>query len=207
MLMRFALAIVACVAAFAAPSRAAPLPVPTAEYSADRVIESEAGTMQGKVYATKDKERTETTMQGMTSVMIIRRDKKLGYMLMPMQKMYRQMDFGQAQQQSGSQPADDVDISEVGSETIEGQATTKYKLVLKDGSAGGFMWITRDGIVMKMDTLMKSGRKKTRMTITLQNLKIGPQDPALFEVPAGYAAMPSFGGIGGFSLPRKGGGF
>src|SRR5262245_26843477 len=42
---------------------AASLPAPTVDYSADRVIESEAGTFTGKVYATKDKERTEISMR------------------------------------------------------------------------------------------------------------------------------------------------
>ncbi len=112
-------------------------------------------------------------MQGMTSVMILRRDKQLGYMLMPAQKMYSQMDFQKAQQQSGAQPADQVEITEVGSDTIDGQATTKYKLIMKDGSAGGFMWFTKDGIMMKMDTVVKNGRNKSRMTITLKNVKIG----------------------------------
>jgi len=130
----------------------------------------------------------------MTSVMILRRDKQLGYMLMPAQKMYQQMDFAKAQQQSGAQPADQVEITEVGSDTIEGQPTTKYKLIMKDGSAGGFMWFTKDGILMKMDTVVKNGRNKSRMTVTLKNLKIGSQDASLFEVPTGYNAMPAFGG-------------
>ena len=108
--------------------------------------------------------------------MILRRDKQLGYMLMPAQKMYQQMDFASAQKQSGGQPQDSVDITEVGSETIEGQATTKYKMIMKDGSAGGFMWITKDGILVKMDSVVKNGNKKTRMTMTLKNLKIGSKD-------------------------------
>lgn len=198
MFTRIAAAAAVCLASLAAPSFAAgPLPTPTVEYSADRVIESEVGTIEGKVYAAKDKERTETSMKGMTSVMILRRDKQAGYMLMPAQKMYMQMDFAKAQQQSGGgQPADAVDITEVGSETIEGQATKKYKLIMKDGSAGGFMWFTKDGIMVKMDAVVKSGRDKSRMTMTLKNIKVGSQDASLFEVPAGYNAMPSFGGMG-----------
>ena len=199
MFTRFALVSVLCLVAFATTAQGAGLPAPTVEYSADRVMETSAGTFEGKVYAAKDKERSETTMQGMTSVMILRRDKQLGYMLMPAQKMYQQMDFAKAQQQSGAQPADQVEITEVGSDTIEGQATTKYKLIMKDCSAGGFMWFTKDGIMMKMDAVVKSGRDKSRMTITLKNLLIGAQDTSLFEVPADYAAMPSFGaGMAGF---------
>ena len=148
MFTRFALVSTLCLVAFAATANGAGLPVPTVEYSADRVMETEAGTFEGKVYAAKDKERSETSLQGMTSVMILRRDKQLGYMLMPAQKMYQQMDFAKAQAQNGAQPADQVEITEVGSDTIEGQPTTKYKLIMKDGSAGGFMWFTKDGILM-----------------------------------------------------------
>ena len=204
MFTRFALVSTLCIVAFATSAQGAGLPAPTVEYSADRVMETEAGTFEGKVYAAKDKERSETRLRGMTSVMILRRDKQLGYMLMPQQKMYQQMDFAKAQAQNGGQPADQVEITEVGSETIEGQATTKYKLVMKDGSAGGFMWFTRDGIMMKMDSVVKSGRDKSRVTITLKNLKVGPQDASLFEVPAGYNAMPAFAGFGGVGGAARG---
>jgi hypothetical protein len=186
-------------ATFAGQSHADGLPVPTVEYSADRTVATEAGTFDGKVYFTKDKERLETNAQGMQSVMILRRDQQIGWMLMPAQRMYQKLDLRRAQEQSGSQPSDDVTITEVGAETVEGHAATKYKMLLKDGKeGGGFIWITQDGIPVKMDFLGKSGREKTRMTVTLTNLTIGTQDPALFEPPADYKQMPSFGfGKGG----------
>jgi hypothetical protein len=209
MLTRLAIPLILCAAAFAAAAHAAPLPVPTVAYSADRVIESEAGTMTGKVYATRGMERQETTMSGMTTVMILRHDKQLGYMLMPSQHMYSQLDLATARKQSGSQAPDLVEITRVGSETIEGHSTTQYKMMMKDGSGGGFIWITSDGIPLKMDMLSKNGGAKTRMTLTLTNLKIGAQDPQLFEVPSGYTAMPKFGGaagVGGFMGGRAGAG-
>ena len=52
--------------------------------------------------------------------MILRRDKQLGWMLMPAQKMYQQMDFAKAQQQSGAAPDDQVEITQVGSEIGRG---------------------------------------------------------------------------------------
>ncbi len=138
--------------------------------------------------------------------MIVRTDKQEGYMLMPAQKMYMQLDFPQAQAQSGAQTADsDVEITEVGAETVEGQSATKYKMIMKDGSAGGFLWITKDGIVMKMDGVVKNGNDKSRITMTLKNLKIGSQDAALFEVPAGYTKLPSMGNMGGFGAMPPGG--
>jgi hypothetical protein len=184
-------------------AQAAGLPVPTVEYSADRVIESEAGSFNGKVYSAKDRERTEMSMGDMQTVMILRRDKQIGWMLMPMQKSYQEMDFSQAAQQSGAAPDDQVEITVVGTETVEGFESTKYKMLMKDGSAGGFIWITQHGIPVKMDMLSKSGRDKTRITMTLKNLQIGTQDPQLFEIPAGYTAMPSFG-FGGSKAGMKG---
>lgn len=128
--------------------------------------------------------------------MIMRRDREIAWMVMPGQRMYQEVDLAHAAEQSGSQPSDQVDITEVGAEAIEGQSATKYKMVMKDGSGGGFIWITADGIPVKMDLLGKSGRDKTRMTMTLQNVVIAPQDPSLFELPSDYSAMPSFKGLG-----------
>lgn len=185
-----------CGFGLAATAQGATLPAPSVEYSADRLMEMSAGTFNGKVFVAKDKERAETNMGGMQSVMILRRDKKLGWMIMPMQKMYQTLDFAKAQAQSGAAPDDQIEITEVGAETIEGFATKKYKMVMKDGSAGGFIWMTTQGIPVKMDMLSKDGAEKSRMTITLKNLKIGPQDPQLFELPSGLTAMPSFGNLG-----------
>jgi hypothetical protein len=174
------------------------LPALGVEYSADRIMETSEGTFAGKVNMAGPKQRSTMSMGGMESVMIVRADQKKGYMLMPSQRMAMEVDYAQARSQSGG-PPDDVSISEAGKETIEGFETTKYKLLMKDGSAGGFMWITRDGIVMKMDMLTKERGKKSRMTLLLKNVKIGEQDAALFEVPKGYVITK-----GSMGLPRMG---
>ena len=192
----FAALVAMCGLGISAQAVTVTLPGPTVEYSADRVMETTQGTFNGKVYATKDKERAEMAMSGMQSVMILRRDKQLGWMLMPAQKMYMTMDFAKAQQQSGAAPNDQVEITEVGTETVEGSSAKKYKMLMKDGSGGGFIWITEQGIAVKMDMLSKSGGEKSRMTVTLKNLKVGPQDAQLFELPSGYTGMPSMGNFG-----------
>lgn len=133
---------------------------------------------------------------GMSTVMILRSDRGIGWMLMPAQKMYQEMDFKRAAQQAGSVAQDQVDLEVVGSDTVSGLAATKYKFVSRDGTAGGFLWYTDEGIPVKMDLLSKSGRKKTRMTVTLEDVQIGTQDPAVFELPAGYAQLPGGGLFG-----------
>ena len=189
--------------ALAASAAGPPFPALTVEYSADRTMDSEAGAFTGKVHVAGQKQRSEMNMGGMQSVMILRGDTQAGYMLMPAQKMAMALGYSEARQQSPSGPPDDVSISTVGDETIEGFATTKYKLLMKDGSAGGFIWISREGIIMKMDMLQKERGKKSRMTLTLKNVKIGRQDAALFEVPKDYAQMPNMGGFMPGMRPRN----
>ena len=106
-----------------------------------------------------------------------------------MGNMYMEMPMD-ASNASGMDAFDITEQVDVGPETINGLKTTKSKIVAvkKDGSGkfGGFFWTTKEGITVKMDMLSKEGDKKMRMTSELSNLKIEKQDPALFEVPAGY---------------------
>jgi hypothetical protein len=117
--------------------------------------------------------------------------------------MYMEMAMN-ASNTSGMDAFDIVEQAEVGQETINGFKTTKSKVVAvkKDGSGkfGGFFWTTKEGITVKMDMLSKESDKKVRMTNELTNLKIEKQDPALFEIPAGYTkndmgAMMGMGGV------------
>lgn len=166
---------------------AAPPPEVKVDYSADSTMETEGGmTMKSRLYHTVEKERMEMGgSDGMVS--IIRKDKKVVWQLMGNMYMEMPMDASNA---SGMDAFDITEQVEVGPETINGLKTTKSKIVAvkKDGSGkfGGFFWATKEGITVKMDMLSKEGDKKMRMTSELSNLKIEKQDPALFEVPAGY---------------------
>lgn len=157
-----------------------------AEYSADSTMEGEGGmTMKSRVYRTPDKERME--MGGAEgSITITRKDKKVRWQLFGNMYMESPLD------QSNSSDMGDFQIieqAEVGEETINGIKTAKSKVVAvkQDGSKfGGFFWTTKEGITVKMDLLSKEGEKKMRFTTELTNLKIERQDPALFEIPAGF---------------------
>ena len=179
------------------------------DYSADSTMETEGGmTMKSRIYHTANKDRMEMGgSDGMTS--IVRKDKKVVLQLMG--NMYMEMPMD-ASNTSGMDAFDIVEQAEVGQETISGIKTTKFKIVAvkKDGSGkfGGFFWTTKEGITVKMDMLSKDGDKKMRMTSALTNLKIEKQDPALFEVPAGYTkndmgAMMGTGGMPNMEEMKK----
>lgn len=182
-----------------AAAMAAPPPALTTAYSADRRVETDSGDMQGRVHAMPGKERSETRVGDMSTVMILDTGARKGWMLMPAMKSYQELDLDRASKQAGALTPEQTELEAVGTETVSGLATTKYKFVMKDKSAGGFLWYTDSGIPVKMDVISKTGRDKTRMTVTLENIQIGPQDPALFQVPAGYSRMPGAGPFGAMS--------
>ena len=186
-----------------AMSFAAPPPEPKVEYSADSTMEIEGGmTMKSRVYHAPGKQRMEMGGEG-GNVTIMRKDKKVIWMLMG--NMYMETPMNQ----SDSQDPSDMDVQQtaVGDETVNGIKTTKSKVIMtkKDGSKfGGFFWTTKDGITVKMDLLSKEGDKKMRMSSELTNLKIGKQDPKLFEIPPGYTKNDMGAMMGGMGKGKGG---
>jgi hypothetical protein len=172
---------------------------PKVEYSADTSMEFAQGAIHGKVYGAPNKERREYAQSGQTMIMIMRADKKLAWMLMPEQKMYMELDM------SKERRADDlrgwkIEQTTIGLETVNGMKTTKSKIAMtgpKGERLTGFWWLTKDDIVVKMDAVAVDKGRQERFKIENKNIKIGKQDPALFQVPAGYSkmSMPDIGAL------------
>jgi predicted secreted protein len=173
---------------------------PKPEYSADSIMEAERMTMKAKVYHAPGKERREQAMGDLKQIFITRKDKNIAWIVMPEQKMYMEMPFAQAPKNEMDLSSYKVEQTPVGEETIEGIKTIKSKVVMigPDGANfDGFLWVTPDGITMKVDAVARGKGEKTRMKMTLKNLKIGKQDPALFEIPVGYQKMSMGNPFGG----------
>jgi len=192
----------------AIPVWAAQLSRPQVEYSADATIQNEEGTIQQRVYVTPTKERKEMlTGAGDGAVQIFRYDTKVMWMLMPSENMYMEHAMGQRAQGQGSDTSQwTYEDTAVGEETLNGVKVTKYKTIATstDGKKyGGFSWRTREGINVKQDLLYKEGNEKKRMLTELSNLKIGRQDPKLFEIPEGFTKF-DMGGMMGGMMGRQG---
>lgn len=196
---------------------------PKVEYSADQTMETSEMAMKARVYYAPGKERREIVSDNGKMTMIVRQDKKLMWMLMPDDKAYREMPLQQGPANSGDLSGYKIlESSRVGEETVNGVATTKNKIIMQapDGSKmGGFHWLTRENIAVKMDMIAVDQGSKTRLKMELNDLKVGRNDPAVFEIPAGYSKMdmPNLGSMlggmgkganrGATEAPEKKGGF
>lgn len=186
---------------------AEPIPLKV-EYSADYVMETADGAMRGRLNGAPGLERREDLIEGSTMISIRRDDKKVMWMLMPSERMYMEMKFGQMEGGKSRTPSPEeykTEMTTEGREEVNGMMTTKSKVIMTgtDGSKmGGFWWTTDDGLLVKMDVISVAKGEKIRMKRELTNVKIGPQPKDLFEIPAGYQSM-SMGLAGGMlGLPR-----
>jgi len=164
---------------------------PTVEYSADMVMGNEQGSSTGKIYyALGGKSRTEFNTQGTTAITILRQDKKVAWVLMPAQKTYMEMGIDESKENTGQDFNDcDVDYSSLGEDTVNGIKATKNKTSVTcpdNVKYDGTMWISKDNIAVKMDTVAVVDGNQVNMKYELKNLDIGKQDPSLFEIPEGY---------------------
>lgn len=204
---------IATLLAFAGIAQAATPPKPQVEYSADSVLETADAKMQGHVNYTPTRERREMVMGrgGEKIFMIMREDKKVAWTLMPADKMYIETNINQANSSTSPDASKyKMEHTVIGPDTINGISTTKSKIVMtgpKGEKMDGFMWLSKDNIMVKIDATASDKNKKTRFMTELSNLKIGKQDAKLFEIPAGYEKMSMPGmpgqGAGGGALNMK----
>jgi outer membrane lipoprotein-sorting protein len=168
---------------------------PGVEYSADVVMETQNGVMNYKVYyALGGKQRQDMNYQGNQQIIILRQDKKVSWVLMPEQKMYMETSLGQPKENKEVQDISDceLDATPEGSESINGVTSTKSKISMScPNNVGyeGYMWVSKEGIMVKMDAMVTYDGQKSRIKTELKNLKIAKQDPSLFEIPAGYRKL------------------
>lgn len=168
---------------------------PQVEYSADTMIETAEVSMHGHVNFTPMMERREMVMGsgGDKMITITRQDKKVAWTLMPSEKMYMEISLADAKSKdAGDTSQYKIEQTVVGPETVNGVETTKSKIMMtgpKGEKMGGFMWTTKDDILVKMDAIAVDQKDKRRFKTELTNLKVGPQDRALFDPPTDYQKM------------------
>lgn len=188
-------------AGFISLSAAAYTP-PNVEYSANWTIETKDGQFANKVFYAANKERREMQEGGENMVLITRHDTNKVYMLMLDEGMY--MEIGTGMPMGGKDDSADlnryhIEQTEVAKEKVNGVDCTKYKIIMTDKKKpkekfGGFYWLSKEGIMVKMDAIAVDKKSKDRIKIDVTDLVIKKQDPKLFEIPSGLQkiSMPGF---------------
>lgn len=187
-----------------------PFPTLEASWSGTRMMESSGMSVSSKVYQTPAKMRYET--EGTGGVVVIhRQDLGLQWMMISdstyMETPLRDLDAGSPEDGVLPDGVRIVEQGELGSRTIEGWETRGYRVVTED-EAGTRVevetWVTGEGIPLLMQVASEQDGKPVSATIRTTDIRIGPQDDSLFEVPAdatrlsgGAAGTAAVGGVMG----------
>lgn len=172
------------VAAQAAAPAKAEVVIPP-EFSADITMRSEVGTMQGRIFVSKEKSRVEFA----EAVTVNRPDKGVVWMILPATKSYfeQPIDVEQAAIFSDKAKADaGVTKTLLGEEDVGGRKTQKYRVTI-NGNGENFamlQWVDKETSVP-----VKSASEDGKWSYEYLNLKVGPQTADLFELPTGYNKM------------------
>jgi outer membrane lipoprotein-sorting protein len=180
-------------------------------FSADMSMKMKDGKdMNGKVYFSGNKMRQEMNMGGHEVIQIMDMQKKVTDMLMPQQKMYMEMNYGQMmQQQRGPRmpelksydptnpcaQAEDMTCEKVGTETVNGRSTEKWIFKNKKDGSTMTVWLDR-----KIHYPIRTVTKDMQMDLT--NVQEGMPSASLFEIPAGYRKFDMGGMMRGQMPPQ-----
>ncbi|MCL5965926.1 MAG: DUF4412 domain-containing protein [Deltaproteobacteria bacterium] len=196
--MSVAVGIVMIATPLFAAAAAAGMAEPKVEYSADQYLSTGEQTVKSRVFHAKGKQRMELDLGGTRQAVITRFDKNLSWILMLDEKRYMETTLGEGKAKSNDIRECTISQKTAGTEVVNGVSATRSEIdaTCPDKTRfSGSMWTTRDGILVKLDAVAKGKGAEGRMKIELRNLKIGKQDPKLFEVPPGFTKLAVPGGF------------
>jgi hypothetical protein len=185
--------VAAAAVALALPAQADPKQNPTADYTADAVAKTEGQPdSTSKIWYTKDKVRVDVSHQGQTMSVIMDRPAKKMTVLIPKSKMFQSEALPEGEANNPIATGT-WEVAKAGEESVAGVAATKWNVSGKgaDGRAfKGFIWTTKENIQVKMDGEAEEEGKKVKVTSELKNLKIGPVDAKVFDIPKDFKPVP-----------------
>jgi hypothetical protein len=152
----------------------------SSDFSADAVSKSGRESFTGKAFVSGAKVRME--MQGAAS--ITRPDKNVVWVLLPAQQMYMEQALDiRTLVATTDKPQGQIERTRVGQEMVDGKMCQKFKVVYDHQGRKDvvFQWVF-PGMSMPIKTASPDGS----WSMEFRNVRPGPQQGALFEVPAGY---------------------
>ena len=156
------------------------------EYSAVQHIETVPGPFLNRIYIAGDRERQDASLGGKTVTTIIRRDKRVVWLLIPGQKLYEEVDVASASVTSLPGQLNPLLGKRLGDERLDGRPVSKIAMPMNEGRQVAYAWVSPEGLVLKamIPADEQTGRPEARLR--LQDVQFGRQDQTLFELPEGY---------------------
>jgi hypothetical protein len=159
-------------------------------FAAERILTIDGKKYVGRMWNMPGKQRHEQDLESWKPIFLLRSDTAVADVVVPQLHTIVQFPFPP---ELAVLDRADLLHKPVGHETVNGIATTKYAIeeTVPAGQAVGAIWLSGDGIPMKLDgRFTATNGKVTKVAWELKHVKIGPQPAELFEAPADYTKLP-----------------
>ena len=189
--MRATILILVLAIVAAAPAQAATLGDAKIGFTADRTLIVNGKPYQGRIWTMPGMERHEQNLNGIPAAFVLRSDTPLAELVLP--ELHTVVQFLLPPElHLFADPR--LTRRPVGHETINGIMTTKYAIdeTVPEGHGSGFLWLSDDGIPMKLDgSFTRNSGKAATLRWELTHVRLGPQPGSLFEAPHDFAKLPA----------------
>ncbi len=163
-------------------------------FTADQVVTASGRRFRMRLYARGNVMRTEMAEQGQRMVTILRPDRNVAWTLMVDQQMYMEVplsgmpaeargDFAKAM----TDPSAKSETELLGMEQVGTYQCQKYRYrtTYQGQTYSGTVWLA----LALNNFPIKMVNDQAGSVVEYENIKLGPPDPSLFELPPGYRKM------------------
>lgn len=181
------------------------LGLPKSPYRAQIRIQTGTLALSGTIHHAIEKERIELTFTGIQAnpkPIIIRRDMGVMWVLTTDTKIYLESRIeGESALSAGVMAGTFAEKTAIGPENLNGRPAVKYQVRFSPNTKGeqlsGLAWISPENILIRLDGEVAGQMGKRPFTLHLDNVELGSQPDAAFELPDGYRLVqPSPADIG-----------
>jgi len=160
-----------------------------ASYTAAFSVTSSRGTYHGRVWHAPGKERREVATAGGGQGILIDRNADTATLLGLSGKWYVGLSLRAAAGMVGGLDSWQATRTRLREEKVAGLSATRWK-TRAEGPKGGFtgdIWTSREGVVVKaVGVLNSSDGDDSPVEMSLSDLRVGPVDRQMFELPKGW---------------------
>ncbi|MBI4003073.1 MAG: hypothetical protein HY348_14985 [Nitrospira defluvii] len=160
------------------------------EFTADQVTKMNGRTQKANIYYRDNMWRIEHHTMGPVNVSIVRKDKKVVWLLLSRMKHFKTLPYSAEQDLQVSERLEgEVSREEIGTETREGHPTTLYEVTAKQGERTDvyYQWLATD-----IRFPMKLAKKDGSWIVEYQHVKLRSVTDYLFQLPVNFQPLEEF---------------
>jgi len=172
------------------------------EFTADQITKINGRTHKANIYYRDQMWRIEHHSLGPVNVSIVRKDKRIVWLLLSRMKHFKTVPYGPEQDLNVTETLmGEVSRQEIGTEVREGHPTILYEVTTREGERVDvyYQWVATD-----IHFPMKLAKKDGSWIVEYRHVRLRPTSDFLFQLPVNFQPLEEFDRAGEQAVPRQG---